>query len=44
MRIIGASQEVVDPIEDKIQDIPLEVKISMAEVKESEHIPRPISK
>ena len=34
MRIIGASPEVVDPIEDKIQDIPLEVKISMAEVKE----------
>ena len=34
MRIIGASPEVIDPIEDKIQDIPLEVKISMAEVKE----------
>ena len=26
--------EVIDPIEDKIQDIPLEAKISMAEVKE----------
>ena len=34
MRIIGASPEVIDPIEDKIQDVPLEVKISMAEVKE----------
>ena len=34
MRIIGVSPEVVDPIEDKIQDIPLEVKIFMAEVKE----------
>ena len=34
MRIIGASPEVIDPIEDKIHDIPLEVKISMAEVKE----------
>ena len=34
MRIIGASPEVVDPKEDKIQDIPLEVKISIAEVKE----------
>ena len=33
-RIIGASPEVVDPIEDKIQDAPLEVKIFMAEVKE----------
>ena len=34
MRITGASPEVIDPIEDKIQDVPLEVKISMAEVKE----------
>ena len=34
MRIIGASPEVVDPKEDKIQDVPLEVKISVAEVKE----------
>ena len=34
MRIIGASPEVIDPIEDKIQDVPLEVKISVAEVKE----------
>ena len=25
MRIVGASPEVIDPIEDKIQDIPLEV-------------------
>ena len=33
-RIIGANPEVVDPIEDKIQDVPLEAKISMAEVKE----------
>ena len=34
MRIIGANPEVVDPIEDKIQAIPLEVKIFMVEVKE----------
>ena len=34
MGIIGANPEVVDPIEDKIQDVPLEAKISMAEVKE----------
>ena len=34
MRIIGANLEVTDPIEDKIQDVPLEVKIFMAEVKE----------
>ena len=34
MRIIGASPEVIHPIEDKIQDVPLEVKIFMAEVKE----------
>ena len=33
MRIIGANPEVVDPI-DKIQDVPLEAKISVAEVKE----------
>ena len=35
MRIIEASPEVIDPIEAKIQDIPLEAKISMAEVKET---------
>ena len=34
MRIIGVSPEVTDPIEDKIQDAPLEVKISMAEAKD----------
>ena len=34
MRIIGASPEVIDPKEDKIQDVPLEVKIFMVEVKE----------
>ena len=34
MRIIGASPEVADPIEDKIQDTPLEVKIFVVEVKE----------
>ena len=34
MRIIGANPEVADPIEDKIQVIPLEVKIFMVEVKE----------
>ena len=34
MRIIGANPEVVDPIEAKIQDVPLEAKIPMAEVKE----------
>ena len=33
-RIIGANPEVIDLIEDKIQDVPLEAKISMAEVKE----------
>ena len=32
-RIIGASPEVEDPTENKIQDTPLEVKISMAEAK-----------
>ena len=26
MRIIGASPEATDPIEDKIQNVPLEVK------------------
>ena len=34
MRIIGDNLEVADPIEDKIQDIPLEVKIFTVEVKE----------
>ena len=34
MRIIGANLEVADPIEDKIQDVPLEVKIFMVEVKQ----------
>ena len=34
MRIIGANLEVTDPLEDKIQDLPLEVKIFMVEVKE----------
>ena len=34
MRIIEVNPEVVDPIEAKIQDIPLEAKISIAEVKE----------
>ena len=34
MKIIGANPEVADPIEDKIQDVPLEVKIFMVEVKE----------
>ena len=34
MRIIGANPEVTDPIEDKIQDIPSEVKIFVVEVKE----------
>ena len=34
MRIIEVNPEVIDPIEAKIQDIPLEAKISMAEVKE----------
>ena len=35
MRIIQVNPEAVDPIEAKIQDIPLEVKISVAEVKET---------
>ena len=34
MRIIEVNPEVADPIEAKIQDVPLEAKISMAEVKE----------
>ena len=34
MRIIEVNPEVVDPIEAKIQDVPLEAKIYMAEVKE----------
>ena len=34
MRIIGANPEVLNPIEEKIQDVPLEAKISVAEVKE----------
>ena len=34
MRIIEVNPEVVDPIEVKIQDVPLEAKISMAEVTE----------
>ena len=34
MRIIGANPEVTGPIEDKIQDVPLEVKIFMVDVKE----------
>ena len=34
MRIIEVSPEVIDPIEAKIQDIPLEAKISMAKTKE----------
>ena len=35
IRIIEVSPEDVDPIEAKIQDIPLEAKISMAEAKET---------
>ena len=34
MRIVEVNPEVIDPIEAKIQEIPLEAKISMAEVKE----------
>ena len=34
MRIKGANLEVTDPKEDKIQDVPLEVKIFTVEVKE----------
>ena len=35
MRIIEVNPEAVDPIEAKIQDVTLEAKISMAEVKET---------
>ena len=35
MRIMEVNPKAVDPIEVKIQDIPLEAKISMAEVKET---------
>ena len=35
MRIIEGNLEVIDPIEAKMQDVPLEAKISMAEVKET---------
>ena len=35
MRIIEVNPEDIDPIEAKMQDIPLEAKISMAEVKET---------
>ena len=35
MRIIEVNPEDIDPIELKIQDIPLEAKISMAEAKET---------
>ena len=35
MRIIEVNPEAIDPIEAKIQDIPLEAKISVAEVKET---------
>ena len=34
MKIIEVNPKVIDPIEAKIQDIPLEAKISVAEVKE----------
>ena len=34
MRIIEVNPEVIHPIEDKTQDVPLEAKISVAEVKE----------
>ena len=34
LRIIGASPEVTDPLEDKVQDTPLEVKIFVAEAKD----------
>ena len=34
MRIIEVNPEVVDPIETKIHDVPLEAKISVAEFKE----------
>ena len=35
MRITEVNPEAVDPIEAKIQDVPLEAKISVAEVKET---------
>ena len=35
MKIIEVNPEVIDPIEARIQDIPLEAKISMAEVTEA---------
>ena len=35
MRIIEVNPEAIDPTEAKIQDIPLEAKISMADVKET---------
>ena len=35
MRITEVNPEAIDPIEAKIQDVPLEAKISMAEVKET---------
>ena len=35
MRIIEGNPEVIDPTEAKTQDIPLEAKISVAEVKET---------
>ena len=35
MRIIEVNPEAIDPMEAKIQNIPLEAKISMAEVKET---------
>ena len=35
MRIIEANPEVTDPIEDKIQDVLLKVKIFTVEVKET---------
>ena len=34
MRVIGANPEVADPTENKTQDVPIEVKIFMVEVKE----------
>ena len=35
MRIIEVNPEAIDPIEAEIQDVPLEAKIYMAEVKET---------
>ena len=34
MRIIEVNPEAIDPIEAKMRDVPLEAKISVAEVKE----------